>query len=118
MQPDRQIELRHGGEDWLEGFVVQWTARHIGEDLNTAGMEVFDCALCLLHRALDVRHRKRGDEGREARGMALTQLGHGVVSDEREVNAGLAGGKVFDRRIWQRNDLPGVAELVHLAEPL
>jgi hypothetical protein len=50
--------------------------------------------------------------------MARGELGHGVVADAREVQPDLAGGKVLDRRIWQRDDLAVVAELVHLAEAL
>src|SRR5262249_5480730 len=61
---------------------------------------------------------ERGAEGGEARGMARGELGHGVVGDAREVEPDLAGGKVLDRRIWQRDDLAVVAEVVHLAEAL
>jgi hypothetical protein len=50
--------------------------------------------------------------------MARGKLGHGVVADAREVQPDLAGGKVLDRRVRQRDDLAVVAELVHLAEAL
>src|SRR5262249_17315059 len=116
--PDRQIELRHGRENRLEGFFVERPAGHAGEDLDAAGAELVDRAPCLLYRAVHVRHRERGDEGREARGMARGELRLGVVADAREVQPDLAGGKVLDRRIRQRDDLAVVAELVHLAEAL
>src|SRR5207237_10619983 len=118
MQPDRQIKLRHRGEDRLESFLVERAARNISENLNASGAELLDRAARLLHRAFYVRHRQRGDKSWEAVGIARTQLGHGVVADAREVEPGLAGGKVLDRRIGQRDDLPIIAELVHLTKPL
>src|SRR5262245_7447766 len=118
MQPDRQIELRHRRENRLEGFFIKRPAGHAGEDLDAASAELVDRAPRLLYRAVHVRHRERGDEGREARGMARGELGHGVVADAREVQPDLAVGKVLDRRIRQRDDLAVVAELVHLAEAL
>ena len=118
MQPDRQIKLRHRGEDRLESFLVERAARNISENLNASGAELLDRAARLLHRAFYVRHRQRGNKTREAVGIARTQLRHGVVADAREVEPGLAGGKVLDRRIGQRDDLPIIAELVHLAKPL
>src|SRR5262245_46624783 len=118
MQPDRQVELRHGCEDRLEGFFVERPAGHAGEDLDAAGAELVDRAPRLLYRAVRVRHRERGDEGREAVGMARGELRHGVVADAREVEPDLAVGKVFDRRIRQRDDLAVIAELIHLAEAL
>ena len=118
MQPDRQVELRHGREDRLEGRIVERLAGDIGEDLDAAGAELVDRAPRLLHRALDVGHRHGRDEGREALGMARAQLRHGVVADARQVEAGLAGGEILDRRVGQRDDLAVVAELVHLAKAL
>src|SRR5262244_2234887 len=50
--------------------------------------------------------------------MARRKFRYGVVADAREVEPDLAGGKVLDRRVRQRDDLPVVAELVHLAEAL
>ena len=54
----------------------------------------------------------------KAFGMARTQFRHGIVADARQVEADRAHGKVFDRRIRQRDDLAVFAELVHLAEAL
>src|SRR6516164_3154351 len=118
VQPDRQIELRHGRENRLENFFVERPARHAGEDLDAAGAELADRAPRLRDRAVHVRHRERGDEGRQALGMARGELGHGVVADAREVEPDLAGGEILDRRIRQRDDLAVIAELVHLAEAL
>src|SRR6516165_6629492 len=118
VQPDRQIELRHGRENRLESFFVERPARDAGEDLDAAGAEVLHRAPRLLYRAVHVRHRECGNEGREAVGMARGELGHGVVADAREVEPDLAVGKVLDRRVRQRDDLPVVAELIHLAEAL
>src|SRR5499433_1125177 len=50
--------------------------------------------------------------------MARRKFRYGVVADAREVEPDLAGGKVLDRRVRQRDDLPVVAELIHLAEAL
>src|SRR5262245_48480675 len=118
VQPDRQIELRHGRENRLEGFFVERPAGHAGEDLDAAGTEVVHRAARLCDRAVNVRHRERRDEGREAVGMARGELGHGVVADAREVEPDLAVSKVLYRRVRQRDDLPVIAELVHLAEAL
>ena len=118
MQPDREIELRHGREDRLESGVVERPAGDVGENLNPARAELLDRTLRLLHRTLDVGHRHGRDESRKARAMALAQPGHGVIADARQVQSDLSGGKVLDRRVRQRNDLAVIAELVHLAKPL
>ena len=118
MQPDRKVELRHGGEDRLEGRIVERPACHAGENLHTAGAEFLHRAPRLFDRTLNVRHRQRGDERRKALGMTRTQFGHGVIADPRQVQADIAGRKVFDRRVRQRDDFAIIAELVHLAEAL
>ena len=50
--------------------------------------------------------------------MAGAQLGHGIIADPRQFEADIAGRKVLDRRVRQRDDLAIIAELVHLAEAL
>ncbi len=101
MQPDRKVELRHGGEDRLEGRIVERPACHAGENLHTAGAEFLHRAPGLFDRTVNVRHRQRGDECRKSLGMARTQLGHGIVADPRQFEADIAGRKVLDRRVRQ-----------------
>ncbi len=119
MQPDRQIELRHGRENRLEGGFVERPAGDVGEDLDAAGAELLHRAPRLRDRALHVGHRHRGDEGREsARDGARTSSAMASLPMRARFRPDLAGGKVLDRRVRQRDDLAVIAELVHLAEAL
>ena len=48
--------------------------------------------------------------------MSRDQLRHGVVRDARELLRGPALRDFFERGVGQRDDLPVVAERIHLGE--
>jgi hypothetical protein len=50
--------------------------------------------------------------------MLRAQFRHGVIADARKPRASRTGRDVLDRRVRQRDDLPIVAEGIHLAESL
>ena len=118
MQPDRLVELVHGGEERLELGPVQRLAADVGIDLHAERAELRDRALGLRGAGIGGRQRRLRDEGREALGVLGDQLGHAVVADpgELERDLGVALGHRFQRRHRQRDDLRVVGELVDHAQ--
>src|SRR6516164_10058937 len=116
MQPDWQVELGHGGKDWLELRLVERLSSDIGVDQHTARAEVLDGAVSFRHRAFDGGQAKRRGKGRKTLWIFAAQFRHRVVGDARELQADFGRSDVLDRRIGQRDDLTIIAELIHLLE--
>jgi len=83
VHPDREVMLRHAAEHRAEFLPAQWLAGDIGEDLHAARAEVFDRAINLGQRRVNIIHRQRRDEGGEMVGIFRTQIGKRIVCDTR-----------------------------------
>ena len=116
MQPNRQIELRHRGEDRLELGIVERFAGDVGVDQHATGAEILDGTTRLSHGAFDIGQAKRCGEARETLGMFAAQFAHCVIRNAGELYTLGWTGNVLDCRIWQRDNLPVLAELVHFLE--
>ena len=117
MHPDRQVVRGHAGEDRPELGRAQRLAGDVGEDLDAARAEAFHRAVDLGERGLDVVHRQRRDERREAVGVPAAKLGQRVVGEPRELRRLVGGRDQLERRIGEREHLLQPVELVEQGEP-
>jgi len=92
-------------------------SRDVGENLHAARAERLDRAFGFLDRSIHIVERHDCDKSRESIGMLPAKLRHRIVSDLRKLSRNLALRDVLYRRIGKRDDLPVVAELIHLLEP-
>ena len=116
MQPDRRVQLRHGGEERLELVEIERLAGDVGIDQRAGRAQRVDGAARLVDRAFHVGHAQRGGEGRKALRVLVAERRHLVIGDARQRQARFRRGDVLDRRVGQRDDLAVVAEGVHLLE--
>ena len=89
-------------------LVKTWTPR---------APSVLHRAVDLGERGLDIVHRQRGDEGREAVRMLAAEGGQLVIGDARELRRAIGRRDQLERRIGKRNDLLQVVEFVERGEP-
>src|SRR5262249_15848075 len=96
MQPDRQVVRGHAPEDRAKLSGRERLAGDIGEELDAAGAEILHGAVDLGERGVDIVHRQRRNESREAIGMLAAQLRQAAVRPRRKlrrlgVRAGAGG---------------------------
>jgi hypothetical protein len=118
MQPDGQVEPGHALEQCQVLRAIERLAVDVREDLDAARAEIADGALGFAHRGVGVAERQRRHEAREPVRMRPNQFRHAVVGGAGQVDAVLSGGKDFDRRRRDRQDLLILLEPIHHAEAL
>jgi hypothetical protein len=110
MQPDRLVELVHGGEERLEGRMVERHSRDIGVDLHTE-RAVLDRARHFAHAGGGRGHWRLRHPAEEIIGIFLANVCKAVVQQLGVFFYLLALGQEFERRHRIGQDLRIVVEL-------
>ena len=109
MQPDRLVELVHGGEERLEGRVVERLAGDVGVDLH-AKRAVLDGTLAFAHAGIGGADRRLRHPAGKMIGIFGADVGKSVVHHLGHVLDLGAFGEEFERRHRVGEDLRVVLE--------
>jgi hypothetical protein len=90
--------------------------RHVGEDLNAAGAEIFDRTVDLDESRIDVVHRQGRDERREPVRVFAAYLGQRIVGDACQLRRLVGRRHELQRRISERQQLLEIVELIEQPE--